>query len=66
VVLRDINPAIKGHLQEIGGREILTLIPLLLLVFYIGLQPAVPLSFVQVSIKHLLLQMDGVALMGLR
>ncbi len=66
IILKDLNPTIKDHLYDIQGREILTLIPLLVLVFYIGLQPSVPLSFMQVSIKHLLLHIDGGALMGLR
>ncbi len=66
VVLREVNPTIKGHLYDMQLREVIMVIPLVILIFYIGIQPSVPLSFMQTSIRHLILQMDGGMLIGLR
>lgn len=54
VVLKDLNPAIKEHLHDMDLREILTVIPLVLLILYIGIQPSVPLSYMHASVQHLL------------
>ena len=39
-------------------REIITLIPLVILIFLIGLQPGILLSYMHVSIDHLLGQVN--------
>ena len=54
VVLNEINPNTKSQLYDLDFREITTLIPLVILVFFIGLQPGVLLSYMHVSVDHLL------------
>ena len=54
IVLNEINPATKSQLSDLDFREITTLIPLVILVFFIGLQPGVLLSYMHVSVDHLL------------
>lgn len=54
VMLQEVNPKIEHHLYDINMREILLLLPVAFLAFYIGLQPHVPLSFMHESVKHLL------------
>jgi NADH-quinone oxidoreductase subunit M len=54
VVLNEINPKTKSQLFDLDFREIITLIPLVVLVFFIGLQPGVLLSYMHVSVEHLL------------
>ena len=39
-------------------REIITLIPLVILIFLIGLQPVILLSYMHVSVDHLLDQVN--------
>jgi NADH-quinone oxidoreductase subunit M len=51
-------------LIELNLREILTLAPMVLLVFWIGLYPNALLSFLHVSVGHLLDQVHGVGLAG--
>jgi len=58
VVLNEINPSIKHHLFDIDLREAVTLIPLVALVFLIGLQPEALLSYMHASVKHLLEQVN--------
>ena len=54
IVLNEINPTTKSQLSDLDFREITTLIPLVILVFFIGLQPGVLLSYMHVSVDHLL------------
>jgi NADH-quinone oxidoreductase subunit M len=54
VALNEINPKTKSQLFDLDLREITTLIPLVVLVFFIGLQPGVLLSYMHVSVEHLL------------
>jgi NADH-quinone oxidoreductase subunit M len=58
VVLNEINPKIKHHLFDIDLREAVTLVPLVVLVFFIGLQPEALLSYMHTSVKHLLEQVN--------
>ncbi|MGE5893049.1 MAG: NADH-quinone oxidoreductase subunit M [bacterium] len=43
-----------AHLRDMDGREILTLLPMLVLVFWIGIYPNTFLSFMHTSVNHLL------------
>jgi len=54
VVLNEINPNTKSQLTDLDFREITTLVPLVILVFFIGLQPGILLSYMHVSVEHLL------------
>jgi NADH-quinone oxidoreductase subunit M len=54
VALSEINPKTKSQLFDLDLREIATLVPLVVLVFFIGLQPGVLLSYMHVSVEHLL------------
>ena len=54
IALNEINPNTKEQLTDLNLREIATLLPLVILVFLIGLQPEVLLSYMHVSVEHLL------------
>ena len=54
--LNDINSITKQKLYDLEPREIATLMPLVVLVFLIGLQPGIFLSFIHVSVEHLVEQ----------
>ena len=54
VALNEINPNTRSQLTDLDLREITTLIPLVVLVFFIGLQPGVLLSYMHVSVEHLI------------
>ncbi len=55
IVLKKTNNAeMTDKLYDMNAREILMFAPLIILVFYIGVQPHVPLSYMQVSVEHLL------------
>jgi NADH-quinone oxidoreductase subunit M len=58
VVLNEINPVTKHHLFDIDLREVITLVPLVILVFFIGLQPEALLSYMHSSVEHLIEQVD--------
>ena len=62
IVLNGINPNTKSQLTDLDFREIITLIPLVILVFFIGLQPGVLLSYMHVSVDHLLDQVNAESL----
>ncbi len=49
VVLNEINPNTNSQLSDLDFREITTLVPLVVLVFFIGLQPGVLLSSLHVQ-----------------
>ncbi len=59
VVLNEINPKIKKHLSDLDLREVITLVPLIVLVFFIGVQPETLLSYMHVSVEHLVEQVTG-------
>ena len=55
IALNDINPKTNtAKLTDLDLREIATLLPLVILVFLIGLQPGILLSYMHVSVEHLL------------
>ena len=56
VALNEINSATKSRLFDLDLREIATLVPLVVLVFLIGVQPNILLSYMHVSVEHLLEQ----------
>jgi NADH-quinone oxidoreductase subunit M len=49
-----INPNLIGHGEDMNVRELLTITPLLILVFWIGCYPNPFLSIMDVSVQHLL------------
>ncbi len=59
----EIKPSMQG-LAELNLREILTLLPMVLLIFWIGLYPNALLGFLHVSVGHLLDQVNGIGLAG--
>ena len=61
VALNEVNPRIRQHLSDMDLREIATLTPLVVLVFLIGLQPEVLLSYMHTSVEHLIEQVNGSA-----
>ena len=61
VILNEINLKTKSMLSDLTSREVITLIPLVLLVFFIGVQPEALLSFMHVSVEHLLNQLHNSA-----
>ena len=54
--LNEINSITKPKLYDLELREIATLMPLVMLVLLIGFQPGIPLSYMHVSVEHLLEQ----------
>ena len=58
IVLNEINSNTKSQLTDLDLREITTLIPLVILIFLIGLQPGILLSYMHVSVDHLLDQVN--------
>jgi len=58
IFFNPINDKVVG-LAELNMREVLTLIPMVVLIFWIGLYPNAMLSFMHVSVAHLLEQVHG-------
>ena len=56
ICINEINSITKPKLYDLEIREIATLIPLVVLVLLIGLQPGILLSYMHVSVEHLLEQ----------
>ena len=52
--LNEINSSTTPKLYDLDLREILTLLPLVMLIFLIGLQPEILFSYMHVSVEHLL------------
>ena len=52
IFFMEVNPRISG-LSDIEGREVLCLLPLVLLVFWIGVYPNAFLGFMHASVQHL-------------
>jgi len=59
VALNEINPITQSSLVDLDSREIATLAPLVVLVLLIGLQPNILLSYMHVSVEHLLEQLNN-------
>ncbi len=53
IFFQELNPKI-AELKDLNGREFLTLIPLIVLIFWIGVYPNAFLSFMHVSVQHLI------------
>jgi len=60
VFFNPVNNKVVG-LPELNMREIVTLLPMVALVFWIGLYPDAMLSFMHESVAHLLQQVNGTA-----
>ena len=58
IFFNGVNERVQG-LAELNLREILTLAPMVLLIFWIGLYPNAMLSFLHVSVAHLVEQVHG-------
>jgi len=58
VFFMDVNEKVAG-LRDMNGREIITLLPMLVLVFWIGIYPNTFLSFMHSSVSHLLERVNG-------
>ena len=58
IFFNGVNERVQG-LAELNLREILTLTPMVLLIFWIGLYPNAMLSFLHVSVAHLVEQVHG-------
>jgi len=58
IFFNPINDKVVG-LAELNTREVLTLVPMVILIFWIGLYPNSMLSFMHVSVAHLLDQVHG-------
>ncbi len=58
IFFNPVNAKVRG-LPELNLREIVTLLPMVALVFWIGLYPDSLLSFMHVSVAHLLEQVHG-------
>ncbi len=61
VVMNEANSSTKSRLFDLELREIATLAPLVFLVFLIGVQPEILLSYMHVSVAHLLEQLHATA-----
>ncbi len=59
IALNEINTTTQASLFDLDSREIATLIPLVVLVLLIGLQPNILLSYMHVSVEHLLEQVHN-------
>ena len=59
VALNEINTTTQSSLVDLDLREIATLTPLVLLVLIIGLQPNILLSYMHVSVEHLVEQLHN-------
>ncbi|MCL4491520.1 MAG: NADH-quinone oxidoreductase subunit M [Nitrospirae bacterium] len=53
VFFMEVNPKLQGY-KDMDMREILTLVPLLILVFWIGVYPNTFLSFMDASVQNLI------------
>jgi NADH-quinone oxidoreductase subunit M len=63
IFFNEVNEAMHG-LKPLDLREMLTLLPMVLLIFWIGLYPNALLGFLHVSVGHLLDQVNGLGLAG--
>jgi NADH-quinone oxidoreductase subunit M len=58
IFFNGVNEKVKG-LLELSGREIAILVPMVILIFWIGLYPNALLGFMHESVAHLLIQVHG-------
>jgi len=58
VFFMETNPKVAG-LQDVNMRELITLLPMVVLIFWIGIYPNVFLSFMHPSVQHLLERVNG-------
>jgi len=63
IFFNEVKEGMNG-LVELNLREIVILVPMVLLIFWIGLYPNALLSFLHVSVGHLLDQVNGMGLAG--
>jgi NADH-quinone oxidoreductase subunit M len=63
IFFNEVKDSMHG-LTQLNLREILTLVPMVVLIFWIGLYPNALLGFLHVSVGHLLEQVNGVGLAG--
>jgi len=60
LVIREPRPKMEETVVDLGPREVLLLVPLVVLVILIGVQPELVLSYMHTSVEHLLGQMGAV------
>ena len=60
----DYEPAGKHPVRDINLREVITLLPMLVLVFWIGFHPNTFLEYMHASVEHLLQQVNRTAVAG--
>jgi NADH-quinone oxidoreductase subunit M len=60
IFFNEVKESMQG-LVQLNLREILTLVPMVLLIFWIGLYPNALLGFMHTSVSHLVDQVQGVA-----
>lgn len=65
VVCKELNPKIEHHLYDLDLREVVALLPLVILVFFIGVQPGILLDYMHVSVQHLLERVNGSGMEGI-
>lgn len=65
VFFMETNPKMQGH-TDIDLREILTLLPLIVLVFWIGVYPNTFLSIMDVSVQHLVARINSPGLQNIQ
>lgn len=59
VLLGPLNPKWSGHLSEINGREVFTLVPLMILIVAFGVYPSAILNIMIPTVKALLVKIGG-------
>ncbi len=68
IFFQDANPDYEasGHhpVRDLGFREVITLLPLFVFVFWIGLYPNAFLDYMHASVEHLLQQVNATAVAG--
>jgi NADH-quinone oxidoreductase subunit M len=60
LVLREVRPKVEKTVFDLGPREVLLLLPLVVLVILIGVQPELVLSYMHTSVEHLLEHMGAI------
>jgi NADH-quinone oxidoreductase subunit M len=60
LVLREVRPKVEETVFDLRPREVLLLVPLVVLVILIGVQPELALSYMHTSVDHLLTQIGMV------
>jgi NADH-quinone oxidoreductase subunit M len=63
VFFMQTNPKVSG-LSDIGGREIITLLPMIIMIFWIGIYPNTFLGFMHESVSHLIERLNAGGLHG--